>query len=182
MLWRGPHCEEVTTWYCSLPAAGSVCTTRKKTGVGYPQLSAVLECADAAHGLGGHIVSVRQCVCEVCCAAVQLYTVFLQDGGCTCPGDVAKAFGQSHLSLTILFASIPPLLPLSAFPPPPSLPLPSSSLSPPSLLLPLSPFPPPSPQVQVQTLLCWGGCLLATISQEGKPLSMMGRSTSCSMA
>jgi len=51
---------------------GSVCTTRKKTGVGYPQLSCVLECADAAHGLGGHVIS---------------------DGGCTCPGDVAKAFG-----------------------------------------------------------------------------------------
>lgn len=51
---------------------GSVCTTRKQTGVGYPQLSAVLECADAAHGLGGHIIS---------------------DGGCTCPGDVSKAFG-----------------------------------------------------------------------------------------
>lgn len=51
---------------------GSVCTTRKMTGVGYPQLSAVIECADAAHGLGGHI-----------CA----------DGGCTTPGDVAKAFG-----------------------------------------------------------------------------------------
>lgn len=51
---------------------GSVCTTRKKAGVGYPQLSAVLECADAAHGLGGHIMS---------------------DGGCTNPGDVAKAFG-----------------------------------------------------------------------------------------
>ncbi|XP_029140952.1 GMP reductase 2 [Protobothrops mucrosquamatus] len=51
---------------------GSVCTTRKKTGVGYPQLSAVMECADAAHGLGGHIIS---------------------DGGCHCPGDVAKAFG-----------------------------------------------------------------------------------------
>lgn len=51
---------------------GSVCTTRKKTGVGYPQLSAVLECADAAHGLGGHIVS---------------------DGGCTQPGDFSKAFG-----------------------------------------------------------------------------------------
>ncbi|MBN3274991.1 GMPR2 reductase, partial [Polyodon spathula] len=50
----------------------SVCTTRKKTGVGYPQLSAVIECADAAHGLNGHIIS---------------------DGGCTCPGDVAKAFG-----------------------------------------------------------------------------------------
>jgi GMP reductase len=44
---------------------GSVCTTRNKAGVGYPQLSAVLECADAAHGLGGHIMS---------------------DGGCTCPG------------------------------------------------------------------------------------------------
>ncbi|XP_063216165.1 GMP reductase 1-like [Bacillus rossius redtenbacheri] len=51
---------------------GSVCTTRVKTGVGYPQLSAVLECADAAHGLQGHIIS---------------------DGGCACPGDVAKAFG-----------------------------------------------------------------------------------------
>lgn len=51
---------------------GSVCTTRIKTGVGYPQLSAVIECADAAHGLQGHIIS---------------------DGGCTCPGDVAKAFG-----------------------------------------------------------------------------------------
>mmetsp|Transcript_35997 Transcript_35997/g.111426 ORF Transcript_35997/g.111426 Transcript_35997/m.111426 type:complete len:380 (+) Transcript_35997:169-1308(+) len=51
---------------------GSVCTTRKQTGVGYPQVSAVVECADAAHGLGGHIVS---------------------DGGITCPGDAAKAFG-----------------------------------------------------------------------------------------
>ena len=51
---------------------GSVCTTRVKTGVGYPQLSAVIECADAAHGLGGQIVS---------------------DGGCSVPGDVAKAFG-----------------------------------------------------------------------------------------
>lgn len=42
---------------------GSVCTTRKKTGVGYPQLSAVLECADAAHGLGGHIISVSGSTC-----------------------------------------------------------------------------------------------------------------------
>jgi GMP reductase len=50
---------------------GSVCTTRIVTGVGYPQLSTVIECADAAHGLGGHVVA---------------------DGGCTCPGDVAKAF------------------------------------------------------------------------------------------
>jgi GMP reductase len=39
---------------------GSVCTTRKKTGVGYPQLSAVMECADAAHGLRGHIISVSK--------------------------------------------------------------------------------------------------------------------------
>uniref|UniRef100_A0ABD2WX95 GMP reductase n=1 Tax=Trichogramma kaykai TaxID=54128 RepID=A0ABD2WX95_9HYME len=39
---------------------GSVCTTRMKTGVGYPQLSAVIECADAAHGLKGHIISVRR--------------------------------------------------------------------------------------------------------------------------
>ncbi|GMU26197.1 MAG: hypothetical protein AMXMBFR16_11020 [Candidatus Uhrbacteria bacterium] len=51
---------------------GSVCTTRLKTGVGYPQLSAIIECADAAHGLGGLI-----------CA----------DGGCTNPADIAKAFG-----------------------------------------------------------------------------------------
>ena len=51
---------------------GSVCTTRKMTGIGYPQLSAIIECADAAHGLGGLI-----------CA----------DGGCTSPGDLAKAFG-----------------------------------------------------------------------------------------
>jgi GMP reductase len=51
---------------------GSVCTTRVKTGVGYPQLSAIVECADAAHGLKGQIIS---------------------DGGCKVPGDVAKAFG-----------------------------------------------------------------------------------------
>lgn len=51
---------------------GSVCTTRIKTGVGYPQLSAIIECADAAHGLGGQIIS---------------------DGGCKVPGDVVKAFG-----------------------------------------------------------------------------------------
>jgi GMP reductase len=51
---------------------GSACTTRLKTGVGMPQLSAILECSDAAHGVGGHIIS---------------------DGGITCPGDMAKAFG-----------------------------------------------------------------------------------------
>ena len=52
--------------------SGSVCTTRVKTGVGYPQLSAIIECVDAAHGLGGQIIS---------------------DGGCTIPDDIAKAFG-----------------------------------------------------------------------------------------
>jgi GMP reductase len=51
--------------------SGSACSTRLKTGVGYPQLSAIAECADAAHGLGAHIIS---------------------DGGCTTPGDVVKAF------------------------------------------------------------------------------------------
>lgn len=52
--------------------SGSGCLTRTKTGVGMPQLSAIIECADAAHGVGGHIIS---------------------DGGITCPGDMAKAFG-----------------------------------------------------------------------------------------
>lgn len=51
---------------------GSVCTTRKKTGIGYPQLSCVIECSQAAHRLGG---------------------LFISDGGCTCPGDFSKAFG-----------------------------------------------------------------------------------------
>jgi GMP reductase len=51
---------------------GSACMTRAMTGVGFPQLSSIIECADAAHGLGGLI-----------CA----------DGGCRMPGDVAKAFG-----------------------------------------------------------------------------------------
>ena len=50
---------------------GSVCTTRTKTGIGYPQLSAVIECADAAHGLNAHIIA---------------------DGGCTTSGDIVKAF------------------------------------------------------------------------------------------
>jgi len=52
--------------------SGSVCTTRLQTGVGMPQLSCILECADAAHGCDGHIIS---------------------DGGITCPGDASKAFG-----------------------------------------------------------------------------------------
>lgn len=52
--------------------SGSVCTTRIQTGVGYPQLSAIIECADAAHGVGGYVMS---------------------DGGCTSSGDISKAFG-----------------------------------------------------------------------------------------
>lgn len=51
---------------------GSACTTRLKTGVGVPQLSAIIDCADAAHGCGGFIIG---------------------DGGITSPGDLAKAFG-----------------------------------------------------------------------------------------
>lgn len=64
---------------------GSVCTTRIKTGVGFPQLSAIIECADAAHGLGGHVIG---------------------DGGCVCPGDVAKAFagGADFVMLGGMFA------------------------------------------------------------------------------
>lgn len=64
---------------------GSVCTTRRVTGVGYPQLSAVIECADAAHGLDGHIIA---------------------DGGCVVPGDVAKAFaaGADFVMLGGMFA------------------------------------------------------------------------------
>ena len=51
---------------------GSVCTTRTETGVGVPQFSAIIECADAANGVGGHIMA---------------------DGGCTAPGDIAKGLG-----------------------------------------------------------------------------------------
>lgn len=56
--------------------SGSVCSTRLKTGVGVPQLSVCINCSEVANGLNGHIIS---------------------DGGCTLPGDVAKAFGAgSH--------------------------------------------------------------------------------------
>ena len=51
---------------------GSVCTTRTMTGVGVPQFSAILDCADAANGVDGHIMA---------------------DGGCVHPGDIAKALG-----------------------------------------------------------------------------------------
>ena len=51
---------------------GANCTTRKETGCGRPQLSAVIECAEAAHAVDGMI-----------CA----------DGGITCVGDINKAYG-----------------------------------------------------------------------------------------
>ena len=51
---------------------GSVCTTRTMTGVGVPQFSAIVDCSDAANGVGGHIMA---------------------DGGCVHPGDIGKAFG-----------------------------------------------------------------------------------------
>lgn len=77
----GEMCEELILSGADIVKVGigpgSVCTTRVKTGVGYPQLSAVIECADAAHGLGGMIVS---------------------DGGCTTPGDVAKALAAVPIS------------------------------------------------------------------------------------
>jgi GMP reductase len=50
---------------------GSACTTRLKTGVGMPQLSCIMDCGDAAHGVGKYIIG---------------------DGGITCPGDLSKAF------------------------------------------------------------------------------------------
>lgn len=72
----GDMCEELILAGADIVKVGigpgSVCTTRVKTGVGYPQLSAIIECADAAHGLGGMIIG---------------------DGGCSCAGDVSKAFG-----------------------------------------------------------------------------------------
>jgi GMP reductase len=93
--------------------SGSVCTTRKKTGVGYPQASAVIECADAAHGLKGHVVS---------------------DGGCTMPGDVSKAFGAGADFVMLggmfaghdegggekVFENIPPQIGLPNFSSPPT--------------------------------------------------------------
>ena len=57
--------------------SGSACTTRRQTGVGYPQLSAVIECADAAHGISNDKGVGR----------------IMSDGGVTTPSCIAKAFG-----------------------------------------------------------------------------------------
>ena len=62
---------------------GSACTTRLQTGVGMPQLSAIIECAEVAHRIGGHIIG---------------------DGGITCPGDMAKAFGGGADFVMAVFA------------------------------------------------------------------------------
>ena len=51
--------------------SGSMCLTRRVAGVGYPQLSAVLECVETAEAYGIGIVA---------------------DGGINYPGDFAKAF------------------------------------------------------------------------------------------
>ncbi len=55
---------------------GSACTTRRMTGVGMPQLSAIIECADAAHGIANN----------------QGVGLIIGDGGLIHPSDVAKAF------------------------------------------------------------------------------------------
>ena len=60
---------------------GSVCTTRTQTGVGVPQFSAIIECADAANGVDGHIIA---------------------DGGCTQPGDISKALGAGAHFLSLI--------------------------------------------------------------------------------
>jgi GMP reductase len=65
LIWAGADIAKIGI------GSGSACSTRIKTGVGYPQLAAIFECAEAAARVGGHIMA---------------------DGGCTCPGDVAKAF------------------------------------------------------------------------------------------
>ena len=65
---------------------GSVCTTRDKTGVGYPQLSAVIECADAAHGLGGRIIS------DGGCARITSYHVCYTKVLRTSPSQTAASF------------------------------------------------------------------------------------------
>lgn len=56
--------------------SGSACTTRRMTGVGYPQLSATIECSDAAHGISNS----------------QGVGLIISDGGIVHPSDFAKAF------------------------------------------------------------------------------------------
>ncbi len=70
--------------------SGAACTTRKMTGVGYPQLSAILECADAAHGIANE----------------RGVGLVISDGGCVYPGDVAKAFcaGGDFVMMGSLFS------------------------------------------------------------------------------
>lgn len=72
---------------------GSACTTRLKTGVGYPQMSAVMECSQVAHGLK---------------SADGRHGLICADGGCKTPADVCKAFaaGADFVMLGGLFAGV----------------------------------------------------------------------------
>ena len=65
--------------------SGSVCTTRRVAGVGYPQLSAIMDCVDACNDYG---------------------VLLMSDGGCIHPGDVSKAFaaGSNFVMLGGMFA------------------------------------------------------------------------------
>lgn len=78
---------------------GSVCTTRMKTGVGYPQLSAVIECADAAHGLKGHII------------AVNIYTVPSIAMGTNLIAQVSRFYSRLRINLRSLFRTVGALAP-----------------------------------------------------------------------
>ncbi len=71
--------------------SGAACTTRRQTGVGYPQLSAIIECADAAHGISNDESG---------------YGLIISDGGIQHPSDVNKAFcgGSDFVMMGSLFA------------------------------------------------------------------------------
>jgi IMP dehydrogenase len=66
---------------------GSICTTRVVTGSGMPQITAITECADAAHELGVPIIS---------------------DGGIRFSGDISKALaaGADVVMIGSLFAGV----------------------------------------------------------------------------
>jgi GMP reductase len=57
---------------------GQFCETRKVTGIGYPQLSAIADCADAAHGLKN---------------GPRRLGLICADGGLRMSSDICKAYG-----------------------------------------------------------------------------------------
>lgn len=71
--------------------SGSACTTRKMTGVGYPQLSAIIDCSDV-HGINF--------------GDSRIYGLIMSDGGARDPGDIAIAFcaGADFLMSGYLFS------------------------------------------------------------------------------